>query len=411
MKIILVHKFWRTLSGAEMYFHEVVRILKSNGHDVRVFTTNFNAEGGIDEKTTDPTVVYGHPNNYLRGSFIKRAPVLLSMIYSKPNKNQFAELIDTFKPDLVHVFSLNIVLSPSLLDACREKGVPVVMSCNDYKHICTNYRLYYDGKVCTDCMGGKLYKPMLNNCCKHSFAVSVASSIEAYTHEYRNILRKNINTFCFESIFMLDITKRFWKSKDYHSYLLGKPFNSPAYTANYTDKNYLLFIGRLSDEKGADVLLRAMHLVPEANLKIVGTGPYQERLQNMVTELGLTNVEFTGSKWGDAAKEYISNARFVVIPSLWYENFPYVIAESYAMGKPVIGTNRGGIPENIVHDVTGYVYQPDDYMILSQHIRTLWNDKEKCVQMGKAAKQKADTEYTDVVFYKRILSLYQSLVK
>lgn len=411
MKIILVHKFWRTLSGAEMYFHEVARILQNNGHEVRMFTTNFNAEGGIDNKVSDTKVIYGQPNNYLRGSFIKRVPTLLKMIYSKPNKELFADLIDSFKPDLVHCFSLNIVLSPSLLDACKEKGIPVIMSCNDYKHICTNYRLFYNGKLCTDCKGGKLYKPMINNCCKYSFAVSVASSIEAYVHEYKNIIRKNIHTFCFESKFMLNITKEFWLDKEYNSYLLGKPFNSMSYKANYNDDNYLLYIGRLSDEKGVDFLLKAMQFVPEAKLKIVGTGPFKEYLEKMVTDLKLLNVEFIGSKWGEAAKEYIQKSRFVVIPSIWYENFPYVIAETYAMGKPIIGSNRGGIPENIDHGITGYIYEAEDYSKLSEYIRELWNNKEQTLEMGRQAKHKADLEYNDEVFYQRLIKLYQRITK
>lgn len=409
MKIILVHKFYRTLSGAEMYFHDVVRILKTNGHDVKIFTTNFNAEGGIDEKSADPNVVYGFPKNYLRGGFISRMKNLPSLIYSKENKHAFAELIDSFKPDIVHCFSLNIALSPSLLEACKEKNVPVVMSCNDYKHICTNYRLYHHGKVCTDCKGGKLYMSVVNNCCKHSFAFSVASSIEAYAHESKDIFRKNIDIFSYESQFMLNITDEFWAGKKHNSYLLGKPFNATAYNAHYDYEDYLLYIGRLSDEKGVDILLRAMQQVPEAKLKIVGTGPYREHLENLVFELGLKNVEFMGSKWGDEAKDFIRKCRFVVIPSLWFENFPYVITETYALGKALIGSDRGGIPENIVPRETGYVYPADNFQKLSEYIKIMWNDKDRTVEMGKIAKAKVDAEFNDAVFYQKLMKLYQQL--
>ncbi|MBL0052896.1 MAG: hypothetical protein IPP29_15965 [Bacteroidetes bacterium] len=107
-----------------------------------------------------------------------------------------SKLLSEFKPDIVHCFSLYIVLSPSILDACREANIPVVMSCNDYKHICTNYRLYHHGKICMECEGGKLYMPIINNCCKHSFAFSVASSIESMVHEFLNIHRKIFILFC-----------------------------------------------------------------------------------------------------------------------------------------------------------------------------------------------------------------------
>ncbi len=410
MRIILAHKFWRTLSGAEMYFHDVERILKLNGHEVKIFTTNFNAEGGIDEKVNDPSVVYGIPNNYLRGNFLNRISNLPSIIYSKPNKHAFSKLIDEFKPNVVHCFSLNVALSPSLLDACREKGVPVVMSCNDYKHICTNYRLYHHGKICTDCKGGKLYMPVINNCCKHSFAFSVASSIEAYSHERMDLFRKNIHTFSYESKFMRDITDEFWKGKKHRSYLLGKPFHAPAYQPHYQYDNYFLYIGRLSDEKGVDVLLKAAQLVPEAKLKIVGTGPYRQYLENLSKELKLNNVEFVGSKWGEEAKDFIRNSRFIVIPSLWFENFPYVITETYALGKSLIGSDRGGIPENIEVGKTGYVYPADDYNRLSEIIKLMWEQQEQTKQMGVYAKKKVDEEFNDTVFYQKLLTLYHSTV-
>lgn len=410
MKIILVHKFYRTLSGAEMYFHDVVRILKSNGHDVKIFTTNFNAEGGTDEKSTDPSVVYGFPKNYLHGGFFSRMKNLPSLIYSKDNKKAFSDLLKAFQPDVVHCFSLNIALSPSLLEACKEQSIPVVMSCNDYKHICTNYRLYHHGKVCTDCKGGKLYMPVINNCCKHSFAFSVASSIEAYVHESRDIFRKNIHTFSYESDFMLKITDDFWKGKKHNSYLLGKPFHAPTYQAHYDYDNYLLYIGRLSDEKGVDVLLRAMQLVPDAKLRIVGTGPYKEHLEKLSKDLKLSNVEFMGSRWGDEAKDFIRKCRFVVIPSLWFENFPYVITETYALGKALIGSDRGGIPENIVPRETGYVYPADDFVKLAEYIKIMWDNKERTVEMGKIAKEKVDAEFNDEVFYQKLMKLYNQML-
>ena len=138
MKILLVHKFWRTLSGAEMYFHDIHRLLLTQGHEVKIFTTNYNCEGGVDEKEIRDDVIYGEPVNYLHGSMASRILNLPTMIYSKSNKEKMHDILAEFKPDIVHCFSLYIVLSPSILDACREANIPVVMSCNDYKHIFTN---------------------------------------------------------------------------------------------------------------------------------------------------------------------------------------------------------------------------------------------------------------------------------
>lgn len=406
MKILLVHKFWRKLSGAEMYFHDVVRILKQQGHTVKIFTTNQNAEGGVDEKEQNNEIVYGHTVDYLHGSMFQRVFKLPELIYSKKNKELFSQLLNDFQPDMVHVFAIYVTLTPSILEACTEKNIPVVMSCNDYKHICTNYRLYHHGHVCTDCKGGKIYSAVVNNCCKHSLAFSVASAAEAYVHYAKNIFRKNITTFLFESKFMMNITDEFWGKDTYRSKLIGKPFHAPAFEPTFDHDNYLLFIGRLSDEKGINILLNAMQLVPEAQLKIVGTGNERETLEKLCATLNLKNVEFAGSKWGDEAKQMMRRSRFVVIPSLWYENFPYVITESYALGKAIVGSNMGGIPEYIKEGVTGHVYPSTDHQKLAEIIRNMWNNEKNTVQMGMNAKKYADENFNDTVFYRNLMDAY-----
>lgn len=411
MKILLVHKFWRTLSGAEMYFHDVERLLRQQGHEVKIFTTNFNCEGGIDEKEIRDDVIYGEPVNYLHGSMVSRIMNLPALIYNKKNKAIMQQVLQDFKPDIVHCFSLYIILSPSILDACREARVPVVMSCNDYKHICTNYRLYHHGRICMDCKGGKNYMPIINNCCKHSFAFSVASSIEFMVHEFKNIHRKNIHTFLFESKFMMDTTREFWGTrKKYNLRFLGKPFNAPSYTAHPGYDDYFLFMGRLSDEKGVEVLLKAMQLAPAAKLKIVGRGPHEETLKALAQSLNLKNVEFAGSMWGDVAKDQIRHSRFVVLPSLWHENFSYVITETFALGKALLGSDTGGTPENIIPGVTGNVYPAHDHVKLADHINHMWIHAEETMQMGLAAKKLVDENFNDATFSKRLESIYTDVI-
>ena len=405
MKILLVHKFWRKLSGAEMYFHDVIRILKLQGHTVKIFTTNLNAEGGTDEKENNDEIVYGFPVDYLHGSLAKRVLKLPEIIYSNKNKTAMAKLLDEFQPDIVHVFAIYVTLTPSILEACKEKNIPVVMSCNDYKHICTNYRLYHHGHVCTDCKGGKLYSPVSNNCCKYSLAFSIASAAEAYVHYIKNIFRKNVNVFCFESKFMVNITHEFW-GDTFKWKLIGKPFHAPAYVPTYDYDDYLLYIGRLSDEKGINILLKAMQLVPEAKLKIVGTGNEKENLEKSAADLRLKNVEFAGAKWGDEAKQIIRHARFIVIPSLWHENFPYVVTEAYAIGKALIVSDKGGLPEYTFEGVTGHVYPSDDFKKLSELIRLMWDNPDETAQKGKNAKKYADENFNDAVFYEKLMNAY-----
>jgi glycosyltransferase involved in cell wall biosynthesis len=411
MKVLLVHKFWKKVGGAEVYYQDTMRIIKNNGHEVMAYSTMYDPGGGknvfdIDEQT----VVMGDSPDYLKGGVISKIKNIPKTIYSTSNKKQFKNLLLKFKPDIVHVFAIYVTITPSILDACSELGVPVVMSCNDYKHICPNYRLFHHGKICEDCKGKKFYKAVTNNCCKHSLAVSFVSALEAYYHEYKNIYRKNISAFLFESKFMMDKTAEFWSSHQVKMEFLGKPFDATKYIASNVTGNYILFIGRLSDEKGVDVLLKAMQQIPEAQLKIAGGGEWSSHLKTLASNLKLTNVDFLGPVFGEPLLDLIRNCKFVVVPSLWYENFPYVMTETFALGKPIIGSDKGGIPEYIIEGKTGYTYPADDFHAMATCINKLWYDDDLVIRMGKEAKIIADKTFNDEMFYKRLMAIYNSVL-
>jgi glycosyltransferase involved in cell wall biosynthesis len=208
---------------------------------------------------------------------------------------------------------------------------------------------------------------------------------------------------------MMRKTQEFWGSGAAKLEFLGKPFDASAFKADEGYDDYLLYVGRLSDEKGVDILLKAMQLVPEARLKIAGDGPYRKVLEDMAEKLNLRNVTFLGSTWGEETGKLMSRCRFVVIPSLWYENFPYVMTETFARGKAVVGSDKGGIPEYISEGDTGMVYPSEDHQKLAACIRELWNNPEKAVRMGKNAREMAITEFRDEVFYRRLSDIYQKV--
>ncbi|MEY3342654.1 MAG: hypothetical protein RL090_338 [Bacteroidota bacterium] len=408
LKVLLVHKFWKKVGGAEVYFQDTARILRNHGHDVHIYTTEYDAQGAQDVFERNDKVHFGTSYDYLQGGLVRKLTNIPNVIYSKTNKEEFRKLIREIRPDIVHVFAIYITITPSILDACREEGVPVVMSCNDYKHICPNYRLFHHGKICEDCKGGRFYNAFLNNCCKHSFAVSAISMIEAYVHDTRNIWKKNIHAFLFESEFMMKKTEEFWGKDAARLKFLGKPFNATRWNAEYRDEGYVLYLGRLSDEKGVDILLKAMKEVPECKLKIVGDGEYRPVLEAMKSEHELVNVEFTGPKHGEELEQLFAGCRFVVVPSIWHENFPYVMMEAYARGKAVVGSDKGGIPEYIEEGKTGFVFPSHDPIQLASIISKLWHDPSLAKQLGHNAKSFADRDFNDSAFYNRLLEIYQS---
>lgn len=405
MKILLVHKFWRKTGGAENYFQDTATILRANGHEIKIFTTDFPAANSSDVFVRDENIVFGVYENYLDGNIFKRLTSVPEIIYSKKNKVLFGKLLDSFKPDIVHVFAIFTTITPSVLDACGERNIPVVMSCNDYKHICPNYRLFHNGKICEACKGNKFYNAALKNCCKHSLGVSVVSAIESYAHHFSGVVKNNVSAFLFETKFMLEKTKEFWGDK-YKYEFVGKPFDVKQFNPSAQNKNYVLYAGRLSDEKGVDVLIKAMQYNHDIPLVIAGSGPEEEKLKRLTSSLQLANISFKGNVNANEMKQLMSDCSFVVIPSVWYENFPYVLAEAYAHAKPVIGSNMGGILEYIIESETGVIYNSYNEKELAEKIKQLFSDKERILIMGKNARVYAEAIFSTQSFFQNIMKIY-----
>lgn len=405
MRVLLVQNNYQITGGAEVFAHEIARVLGALGHEVAFFCAANENSQGAPFGHLFPAVV-----DYKRGSLLGRMLKIKGLIYSGGAKKAMEEMIEQFRPDLVHAFAIYNGLTPSVLDACRENGVPVVMSCNDYKHICPNYKIFHHGQPCEQCKGGRFHRAIMNRCCKDSLVISVASSIEAYVHEWMNLYRRNVHTFFFASNFMLEKTKEFWKGEDFRATILRNPFDSPSHVRGGDPGDYFLYFGRLIDEKGVNLLLRAMEKVPEARLKVVGNGPDEVMLREQARNSSLQSVEFLGPLWGSALDDVLHGCRAVVVPSLWHENFPYVILQAFAASKAVIGSRRGGIPELVEDGKYGLLYDATDDHALAEALGLLWSDPGKALEMGEAAKAWCDKEFNDVAFGRALMACYEEVL-
>lgn len=404
MRILLTHNNFVVTGGAEVFFHEVGRVLAAQGHQIAYMCAQ-------DEKADSPWKDYFSPvASYDQGSLVSKALSYPKLVYNRSAKQAMARLIADFKPDIVHAFAIYVQLTPSILDAAREAGVPVVMSCNDYKHICPNYKLYHHGKPCEECKGGKFYRAIVNRCSHDSLVYSVASSVEAYSHNSLNIYRKNVHTFLFASEFMAHKTEEFWGKGNFRWSMLRNPYEAKAHRAPKNLGEYALYFGRIIDEKGVNILLEAAALARDVPLVVVGDGPDLAMLKQQADAQCLTHVRFVGAKWGGELDQILRDARFVVVPSLWHENFPYVILQAFAMGKPVIGSNRGGITELVAHGERGLVYEACDANALADAMRTLMTDSVRTRGMSVAAKRYANIEFNDSKFYADIMNIYNGVL-
>lgn len=401
MKILLVHKFFNYNGGADVFFFEVGRVLKEHGHEVAYFSTK--SDKNLESEWSGYFI---EAPNFKSGNPIKKLEALYNIPYNIKAKKRFSELLDDFHPDLVHCFNIMTQISPSILFAAKERDIPVVISLNDYKHICPCYKLYHHGKICEECRGGSFYHCIKHKCAHNSMAFSLASAIESYVHSWIKVYDQ-ISLFLFASDFMAEITESFWNKKLNRGKLMN-PFKVPA-EPEYKEGEYGLYFGRLIDEKGVDVLLKAIEKSTEVPFVIVGNGPEEESLMKYVKQKKIDNVKFVGPKWGNELEEYLNNCRFVVVPSTWHENFPYVILQAFAAGKPVIGSRRGGIPEMITSN-RGLLYEANDVDSLSDHMKQLWDNPIQCIEMGKVARKYVVETFNDDRFYNDIVNNYNKVL-
>jgi glycosyltransferase involved in cell wall biosynthesis len=255
------------------------------------------------------------------------------------------------------------------------------------------------------CKGGKFYNAALKSCCKGRRALSVASTIEAYTHQVMGLYSK-IDHFTFSSDFLAETTQDFWAGRQLSWSKLLNPFDSAKYENSADFEPFGLYFGRIIDEKGVDRIVDAAGLIDGYQIKIIGNGPDEDMLRERVACEGLDNVEFLGPKWGSELDAILSKAAFVIVPSIWHENFPYVINQAFAFGRPVVGARRGGITELVEDGERGLIFEPDSPEELADAIRRLVAAPEEIRRMGANAKTYSDALFNDETSLANLMRAY-----
>lgn len=403
MKILLVNKFHYLKGGSEKYYFELGKLLKENGHEVAFFSME-------DEKNikTDCKEYFVKPIDLNTGSKLKA----LDVIYSKENEKKMEEALDDFKPDIVHLNNFQRQLSASIINPIKKRNIPIVFTAHDVQAICPAIVMLDSNKeICEDCVNGKYINCIKKKCIKDSNLKSILGAIEG--KYYRN---KKIYT---EKIDKIITPSEFYKAKfikdgtDQNKIVALHNFiDTDEYDVPIEDEGYALYIGRLSKEKGIFNLIKAFSLVKEGELRIAGDGPEKDAIIKLIHENHLENrVKLLGFIDKKGIKEQVRKCRFVVVPSIWYENCPYSVMETLAIGKPVIGADIGGIPELVQNNQTGLTYKFDDVEELSNKMNTLFNNKELAQKLGNNAKGQARKLYTKNVYYDKIIRVYTNLIK
>jgi glycosyltransferase involved in cell wall biosynthesis len=338
MKIVLVNKYWYLKGGSERVVFVTKKLLEEAGHQVEVF-------GMKHEKNIFENEYFVENVDYQNMTGVQKIKNARNFIYNADAKTKFTKLLENFQPDVVHFHNIYHQLSFSLVEAARELHIPMVMTLHDYKMLSPNYTLFHHGKIDESCLTGKYYRCLLNNCMENR-GESLLATLEAY-HRKNKKYQEAISQYISPSYFLRDLCVRAgWSENSVQ--VIPNPLALEKNT--FVSGEYVAYAGRLSSEKGVSILLEAAAQTPDISYKIAGTGPEEVSLKAQAQKLQLKNVEFVGWLVGDAMTVFLKNARLLVVPSLWYENYPYSILEAKVLGKIVLGANIGGIPEMIDAD-------------------------------------------------------------
>lgn len=421
MRIILVNKFHYRKGGAETYYLTIGEKLQEMGHVVAYFSMKHpNNLPCAQERYFVTQREYNNVKNPLTA--VRDG---LALVYSNEAKHNFEELCEDFKPDIVHMSNVHRQITLSILDApyLSEHHVPVVYTAHDYVTICPGYlMLDGSGKVCDACLDGKYRHCIDKVCVKGSRAKSALAAAEASFNRCHHMNEK-IDRVIAPSRFMRSkLIEGGWledKVVFMQNFASDEILSCAASTGDSTDREhpYILFFGRLSHEKGIDVLVHAfVQAQPELpsglRLVIVGDGPEKDAIGSFAREANAP-VELVGYKTGGELRSLVAGALLAVSPSVWRENMPYSIIEALAEGTPVIGSRIGGIPELVVENETGWLCEPGDESSLAKvlvHGTQVANDAVAYRSMQDYCRTYVLTHCVHTGYMGKLVELYQGLI-
>lgn len=400
MRVLLVNKFHYLRGGSERYYFTLASLLEKAGHEVFYFAIN-------DDKNIETKDKKYFLNNVgTEGGIIGKVRMIKNMNYSKEAYKKIKEEIKEVKPDLAILNLVHKQISLSIVDALKENNIPIFWVVHDLIFVCPSYTMLDgNGNICEKCINGDFKNCLKNKCIHGSTLLSYLSYREANfikKHEFY----KDIDLFITPSLFYKNKLEESKLIKSRVVHLPNPCENEPVSKVNENPKYYVLFFGRLSKEKGVDILLKA---ISKTDLKLVvaGEGPMKKELLNLAKELKIDEqVEFVGFKKGKELEDLIYHSRFVALPSTWYENGPYSAIEALSFAKPLIVSSYGGLPELISKN--GYIFNSEEELVkILKSIPIL--EKEDYLKMCNNSLELYKNNYYLSNYVDKIVKLYEEV--
>ncbi|MCC7258115.1 MAG: glycosyltransferase family 4 protein [Gammaproteobacteria bacterium] len=382
LRVLVVHNHYQHRGGEDAVVESEVDLLQRHGHEVRL---------------------YSRHNDELAGIAAPRAA--LQAIWSSRTMTDLRRLLGELPADVVHVHNVVPLVSPSVFWAARHAGVPVVQTLHNFRIACPQAMFLRDGRVCEDCLGRVPWRAVAHGCYRHSTAQSAVLALMLAAHRVAGTWDRKVSRY----IALNDFCRRKFIEA-------GLPPARIVVKPNFVDiakgqdlaaggaesaPRRGLFVGRLSPEKGVTLMLDALRCVPGVTLDVAGDGPGLAQVQSHESAHAL------GALSQDDVLHRMRAAAYLVLPSLWYENFPRTLVEAFACGLPVIASRLGALAELVDDGRTGLLFEPGNSRDLSEKIAWAEANPAAMRRMGDAARAEYVARYTPERNYELLMSIYE----
>ncbi|OVE76866.1 hypothetical protein BVX98_04155 [bacterium F11] len=396
MKILLTHNVYRETGGEEKGIERMAFDLKARGHQVEFFR-EFSQDWG-------------------KKGIASKLRTGLQIVYSWDNLKKITTICREYQPDFIHVHNLFPFLTPSVCSVGKQMGIPIVQTLHNFRLFCLNGLLYREGNVCELCLKGSLLNGTVHRCYQQGFITSGAMSLTLCLHRMLNTWNSKIDRFIALSEFSRNkFVENGIANEKIEVIPNGIDLSGDCATDEIPSSPSLVYIGRLSEEKGIRTLLKAFAIFstkrPDVPLHVVGTGRLEREVRNFKEENSNLKIFLHGYLQAYDRDQLLKKSTFLMFPSECYENCPYVILESLSLGIPVIGSDRGGIPELINDGTTGYLFESGSPSQLNAVLVKAMENLSQWPSMTRNAREEAKARFDKKVWIERIENLYKSILK
>lgn len=387
MRILMGHNLYQTPGGEDTVARAEAELLRSYGEEVLEYQR--------------------HNDEFTRLNPASKISQLMSFGFNRTSYNEMRKVLRQFRPQVAHFHNIYYMLTPAVYRACRDENVPVVQSLHNFRMMCSNGLFYRHGHVCEDCVTKNLWEGVKHRCFRNSAIMTavMASTLEGFWR--KGVWLNDVDRF----IVAAEFTRRKYVDRGIpvEKIVLKPHFMHPDPGRRHHDLGYVLYLGRLSQEKGVDVLLKAWRDLKTIPLKIAGSGLLESSLRDLVRKQNLSSVEFMGFQDQGEGQKLLAHARAIVVPSVCYENFPRVIVEAFAHGVPVLASRIGSLAELIEDGRTGVLVNPGDPADLERAVRWCFENPLKTLQMGDNARRVFEERYSARNNYEKLMEIYRDV--